>query len=100
MIPPVRRLVWLTENQRRALLEECERKSQTCNNPLVGDALEQIRTATKRERITGRLIRGHVTGLRLPHDAIPVRLTDDEAQALCANLELDSTLQNLLDPTR
>lgn len=99
MIPPIRRVVWLTETQRLVLLEQCEKATSRNNTPLLGEALEQIRTAHRRERITGRLVRGHVTGLRLPHDAIPVRLTDEEAALLCQELELNDTLRRLLDPT-
>lgn len=98
MIPPVRRTVWLTEEQRRVLLEACANACSGNPPEHLELAFEQLRLERKRERITGRLVRGHVTGLRLPHDAIPVRFTDEEAHAMCDLPGLDDTLRRLLDP--
>jgi hypothetical protein len=100
VIPPMRWAVWLTEEQRHELLHQCEQAAANNTDPVFVSAVEQVREANSKKWITGRLIRGHVTGLRMPHDAIPVRLSEAEASALCSALVLSEQLRRLLDPTQ
>lgn len=61
-------------------------------------ALTQMQEIRERERISGRLVRAHVHGMRLPHDALPVKLTDDEASAILALGLKDKVLARMMAP--
>lgn len=101
--PPMqRRVVWLTPDQRSemwklvgtALSEDAEHEDAV----LLESVLAELRMVSQRERISGRLVSNHVTGLMLPHDALPVRLTDDEADAVLRLPVSDKRLKRMLQP--
>lgn len=66
------------------------------NVHLLQAVLKELRSVSQRERISGRLVSNHVTGLMLPHDALPVRLTDDEADAVLEVGVADRRLNRML----
>lgn len=97
-----RRVIWMTPEQRSGLWELVEEKVKTDpDNPdrkhLVR-VLNELARVVERERITGRLVENHVSGLRLPHDALPVRVTDTEALAILQLGVTDKVLARLLQP--
>lgn len=100
---PVRRTVWLTADQRNDLLELLAHAIDAEDIPAevtrvdIQDAFAQVSRAQKRERITLRLVNGYNTGLKMPGDAIPVHLSDQEALAAYL-LPLDDHTRRLLSP--
>lgn len=60
--------------------------------------LNELSSVQQRQRISGRLVRGTVTGLRMPHDALPVKVSDEEALALLAYDLNDRLLIRMLQP--
>lgn len=81
-----KRVIWLTPRQRRELwklIDEELADNQECpHRRLFIAVLEELSFAANKERISGRLIANYATGLMLPHDAVPVRVTDEQADAL------------------
>lgn len=97
-----RRAIWLTEQQRATLLDAL---NDAIDNPpenvdvgLLQSARDQVVEANQRERLTLRLVKGYNTGLRLPEDAIPVRLNDAEASAAYRLPIEDERLRRFINP--
>lgn len=93
----------MTPQQRdtiKSLIEENLRGKQEPipNEADLRRALTQMQEIRERERISGRLVRAHVHGMRLPHDALPVKLTDDEASAILALGLKDKVLARMMAP--
>lgn len=98
-----KRIVWLTPEQRTQLWK-------CINNALEQDGLDQetqghlmsvaeeLKIVSQRERISGRLVSNHVTGLMLPHDALPVRVTDNEADSILGIGVTDRRMKRMLQP--
>lgn len=102
MYPAIKRVVWMTPDQRKMLwtqlTAEVGKMEAGTEKTCYLNVISELETVKKRERISGRLVESHVSGLKLPHDALPVKITDDEAWLL---LELDiedKTLCRLLQP--
>ena len=101
--PPQRRIVWLTPDQRSHLWDSVrkaldnEELSEACS-ALLRAVAEELKIVSQRERISGRLVSNHVTGLMLPHDALPVRVTDDEADAILSIGISDRRMKRMLQP--
>lgn len=100
--PQPRRVIWMTPEQRQQLwnmLDNTVKNDDTCTTKkLLISVLQELSRVTERQRITGRLVENHVSGLRLPHDALPVRVTDDEAEAILELGVKDRVLRRLLQP--
>lgn len=93
----------MTPQQRdvvKSLIEEHLKnlKNPTAEDMILRRALAQMQEIRDRERISGRLVRAHVHGMRLPHDALPVKLTDDEASAILALGLKDRVLARMMAP--
>lgn len=97
-----KRTIWMTQDQRTRLARLLSDEVQV--DPLLPGCehvirvLEELSLVQSRQRISGRLLRNHVSGLRLPHDALPVRMTDDEAIAVLQFDLGDSGLERMLQP--
>lgn len=101
--PPLqRRVVWLTPEQRSEmwkLVGTALSENPACEDAMLLDSvMAELRMVSQRERISGRLVSNHVTGLMLPHDALPVRLTDAEADAVLRLPVSDKRLKRMLQP--
>lgn len=97
-----RRAIWLTVEQRTLLLDALKR---AVNDPpdgvdldMLTSAMEQVESANNHQKITLRLVKGYNTGLRLPEDAIPVRLSDAEAHAAHQLPIDDEQLRRFINP--
>ena len=100
--PPQRRVVWLTPEQRTevwTIVTSAIAEDPACaDKDLLAAVVEELRSVSQRERISGRLVSNHVTGLMLPHDALPVRVTDDEAECILRRDVKDKRLKRMLQP--
>lgn len=102
-----KRVVWMTAEQRDflrllvtdALVDVAAFTDEVCDDlHRVAAELDHVQ---QRRRISGRLVRAHVTGLMLPHDALPVKVTDREATTILTylpDIHQDRTLARVLKP--
>lgn len=93
-----RRAIWLTQEQRDTLLAAVEAALAESDDETLQAVRGQLNKAHERRRITLRLVQGYNTGLRLPDDAIPVRLTDAEAAAAHQLPIEDEQLRRMINP--
>lgn len=96
------RVIWMTHDQRTAtwyLLHDtlCEQPDVDGREHLAA-VLAELSRVQARQRISGRLVRNHVSGMRLPHDALPVRMTDTQALAVLKCGVSDRSLVRMLQP--
>jgi len=98
----VKRIVWMTPAQRTSLKEIIQKtltsEPDNIDGSFLTSVIHELDTVKSRERISWRLVRNHVSGLRLPNDALPVRVTDEEAAALLKLNLKDRTLTRMLQP--
>lgn len=98
-----KRILWLTPEQRAALdmhiasmLQKFDQGDERCGHLKAVQA--ELEVVQRRERISGRLVSNHVTGLMLPHDALPVRVTDTQADVILESGIRDKRMRRLLRP--
>jgi hypothetical protein len=97
-----RRIIWMTPQQRenmwRMIRDEVKTNPHCENHDLLCSILHELNTVQRRERISGRLLREHVSGLKLPHDALPVKFSDEEALAVLEFPIEDKVIVRMLKP--
>lgn len=97
----LKRAVWLTAEQRTAVLEAATRAFATegSNQDLCHSLIQEI--TLLEERISGlrSIVRSIVRGLRMPEDALPVYVCSAEVQQVFLYGHLTRELAELLDPT-
>jgi hypothetical protein len=98
-----KRIVWLTPDQRSALGEQVvnaisKMDADDERHEVLSQVQKELDGVSRRERISGRLVTNHVTGLMLPHDALPVRVTDGQADVLLGLGIKDKRTKRLLRP--
>lgn len=98
----VKRTVWMTPSQRMMVWKMLDAALKSNPNhedrAAIISIIKELDIVQKRERISGRLVQNHVTGLRLPHDALPVKITDDEALTILKFKIDDKVLRRMLKP--
>lgn len=100
--PLPKRIVWLTPDQRTHLQDRISAALQDSDlseeqRGHLFEVSQELKLVSQRERISGRLVSNHVTGLMLPHDALPVRVTDPEAEAVLAIGIADKKMKRMLE---
>jgi len=100
--PLPKRIVWLTPEQRTYLWDRVSGALEDHDLPEeqrghLSQVAAELKLVSQRERISGRLVSNHVTGLMLPHDALPVRVTDPEAEAVLTIGIADKRMKRMLE---
>lgn len=96
--PRLRRAVWLTAAQRDALREATEWATNKNPRKDLADILDELARVERRAARLTDLVRATVQGLKLPPDALPVYLSDAQADALMAITSLEIEVVVLIRP--